>query len=233
MNAERLARILKVALFFVGALIVSPIIFLAIKGAVGLIIAGGIAALTIALAPVLSMKLANWRLKGVMAEASRNPVETRWNIYKERLAALENFAAQIEKFTSKLGYFETQLAQLRKDYPDEVSPFERMVMAMTQLKRAREEEYLRARDAVAKYKRETEKAERIWNMALSARDLGQAANMKIDVLKEIAEKTALNAVEVEMNASFAQLDRLMLERVEELPAASLPLKIEATQRSAR
>jgi len=225
-RAAKLSTWTKVAIVGIGGFIVSPIIFFVIQGLIGLVIAAGIGLACIATAPMIGLKVANWRMKGVKAEASKNPVETRWNLYNERVKALEAYASEIQRFTAKLGIFETQLAKLRQDYPDEVEPFERMVKAMTQLKLQREAEYRRAREALDKHKRETEKAERIWTMAMAARDLGEAANMKIDPLKEIAEKTALDAVELEMNNSFAQLDRLMLERVEETSVpASLVIDI--------
>lgn len=215
---NRLAMRWKVAILAVALVVAAPLAFAAFMGTLtmlALILAATIASAAIAFAPVWAMKLANWRMKAVKGEAMRNPIETRWNIYNERMQKLEEFAGQIERFTAKLGQFQTQLTQLRKDYPDEVGPFERTYAAMLQLKEARAKEYLHAKKAMAGYKRETEKAERIWTMALSARALGEAAGMKIDPLKEIAEKTSLEAVELEMNSSFAQLDRLMMERVPE------------------
>lgn len=232
---DSLSTKFKVLIVAGGLLLAAPFAAAAFMGTVTLVmllLAGTIASTAIAFAPVWAMKLANWKLKSVKAEATRNPIETRQNIYIERVQKLHEFAAQIERFTAKLGAFQTQLTQLRKDYPDEVAPFERTFQAMVKLKAAREQEYLNAKKMLENYKRETEKAQRIWDMALSARALGESAGMELDPMKEIAEKTALEAVEVEMNASFAQLDRLMLERVAEpvgLPGVGKPILLTKEQ----
>jgi hypothetical protein len=57
---------------------------------------------------------------------------------------------------------------------------------------------------------------------LEARDLKNAAGQtKLTALQDFADKAASNSVENEVFAMFSQLDRVMMERVEE-PVAATP-----------
>jgi hypothetical protein len=77
---KRLGRIVTAAIIFTGSVVVAPVVFLAVKGIVGLAIAGTLGIAINAAAPVLSMKLANWRLRALKHEAKTNPIETLQNI---------------------------------------------------------------------------------------------------------------------------------------------------------
>ena len=69
-------------------LVVAPFIFVAIAGLVGLTVALAIAAVVTlagwALLPYAGMVAANWKIKLLKREASRNPVETMQNELKRR-----------------------------------------------------------------------------------------------------------------------------------------------------
>lgn len=65
LKKERIASIGKWALALIAAAVISPLVFLAIKGLIGLIIAGVLGLTIVNLSPWLSMKFANWKLKGM------------------------------------------------------------------------------------------------------------------------------------------------------------------------
>ena len=60
---QKLATALKWGAGFVGAVLVAPFVFLAVKGIVGLAIAAALGLVITQLAPVFALKLANWRIK--------------------------------------------------------------------------------------------------------------------------------------------------------------------------
>lgn len=221
---------LKVGLVGVAGLVFAPVAMWAIGGLIGIMAAAFIAAVGVMFGPVVAMKLANLRVKAVQAEAATNPIETRLNIYAAKALALDDFAQRIERFSGKILTFEGKLREMRKLFPKEAEVFERQLIAMRTLKDQRSAEYLAAKGKLEQYKRETEKAEAIWQMALAAREVANSEGMKVDPMREIAERTALDAVESEMNASFAQLDRLMLERAPEPQIIDVtPTRIQAVR----
>ena len=59
---------IKVGLIGLFALVVSPIIFMVVKGLLGLLVAATVGLVAVNLAPVVSMKIANWKIKAIVAE---------------------------------------------------------------------------------------------------------------------------------------------------------------------
>jgi hypothetical protein len=80
----------KFAIVGVGVLLAAPFAYAALMGVVTLVALGigfAIFSAFMALAPWLSMKLANLQMKAVIDEATRNPIETKMNIYQQKAAA--------------------------------------------------------------------------------------------------------------------------------------------------
>lgn len=223
---ERLSLRWKVAIVALGVVLAAPFAYAAFMGTLALvsgIIALAIVSASIAFAPVWAMKLANWRLKAVMAEATANPIPTKWNIYRERVEALKANAEKIQRFQAMIGQKEGEVERLEKAFPAEGPPFRKFIEAMKALLEQRKREFKVAQRAVENYRVETEKAEMVWNLAVSARELQVASGKTaLDPLKAIADKTAMASVELAMNDAFAQLDRVMLERVDEPAALAAP-----------
>src|SRR5688572_2047436 len=94
----------KVGIVALALLAVAPVTYFMLVGLLGLLAVGAavlLGAVGIAVAPVISMKLANWQMKAVIAEATENPIETRWNNWKEEMQNLESFGTQIQSFEGK------------------------------------------------------------------------------------------------------------------------------------
>lgn len=211
----------KFAIVAVAVLLAAPFAYAALMGTLAIItlaIAFVIVSAAITFAPVLAMKLANWQLKAVIDEATRNPIETKWNIYQAKMAALEKVAENIERFSALILKNRNRLAALQRDYPNDprTHAHSRFVDQMQQLKAMREDEYRKTIQVLQRYKRAIETDQAFWEASMEARDLKNAAGQtKLTALQDFADKAASNAVENEVNAMFAQLDRVMMERVEE------------------
>ena len=65
------------------------------------------------LAPVVAMKLANWKLRGIKHEARANPIETLQNQLADRRRQLAAFAATITEFNAAVKGFESKVAVFR------------------------------------------------------------------------------------------------------------------------
>jgi hypothetical protein len=77
------------------AVVVAPLLFTLLAATVALVATAAIAMVTVAVAPVFSMKLANWKMAAILAEARRNPIPTLENELLLRKRALEDTAGQL------------------------------------------------------------------------------------------------------------------------------------------
>lgn len=209
---------------------ITPYILWGLLGMGALIVGGVLAASAIAFAPIISMKLANKKLQLIMAEAMKNPIETKWNIYSQRITALEGFAEGIEAFNGKIKKHTSTVHRLKQQYPNDPQTLalERFVNEMDVLRVQREEEYKKTASTLIKYKASIEKDQAFWDAALEAKDLKNASGAtRLSFMQEFADKAASNAVELEVNAAFAQMDRIMMERIEE--PAEIPQLIDQSR----
>ena len=104
---KRVETAVKVAGLTVAGILFAPVALLAVGGLIGIIIAGTISLSIIYATPVVAMKLANWRLKMLKAEATKNPVETLQNQYVQKEAALQQLKENIRTFTAQVLFADT------------------------------------------------------------------------------------------------------------------------------
>lgn len=212
MSNQKMATALKWGLGLVAAAVIAPFIFLTVKGLVGLALAGAVGLAIINGAPVLSSLLANWKVKGIKAVATANPVEQLQNVLMERQRALTNFAEQITEFASRVRQFESKLAGFKRQFPGEADKFDEQAAAMNRLLANRRARYDDVRQQLIAFEMEVKKADAIWQMSQAAAELHKAAGMDgEDVYAKIKAETALESVEMSLNRSFAQLETALLE----------------------
>ena len=200
-------------------LVVAPIIFIAIFGLVGLTIALTIAAVVTlagwALLPWAGMVAANWKIKLLKREASRNPVETMQNELKRRQILLEQFKQKIIIFGSKVKTFQDKVGSLKKQFPDDAPQFEESLSKMKQLYALRQSKYKEAEEGIGEFEAEIEKANILWDVGQAAAAAGESAGMSDeDFYAKIKVKSSLNAIQDKLNLSFAQLDVALLSEKE-------------------
>ena len=212
MSKEKLATAIKWGLGLAAAAVIAPAIFLAVQGLIGLAIAGVVGLAIINGAPVLSSLLANWKLKGIKAVASANPVEQLQNVLLERQRALERFAEQITEFSARVRQFESKLRGFKNQFPAEADKFDEQAAAMNRLLQNRRAKYEDVKQQLIAFEMEVRKADAIWQMSQAAAELHKAAGMDgEDVYARIKAETALESVEMSLNKSFAQLETALME----------------------
>lgn len=209
---ERIKKWGTIGLIAAAGLIVSPIIFMAIQGLIGLAIAAVVGLTIVTFAPVVAMKFANWKLRSIKAEAMKNPIETLQNIYNEKRGALTTFKQNIESFTAQVGKYESELDQFKAKFPAKADVFEEQLTKMKQLLRVRVESYKNAKAELQLFDKKIEEADAMWKMSQSALALNKAAGMDIgDEFEKIKVETSLDSVELSMNNAFAQLETALMD----------------------
>lgn len=214
---QSLATKAKWGLGLAGAVVASPFIFLAVKGIIGLAIAFVVGSAAINFAPVVSMKLANWKLKAITAEATANPIETLENLYIDKRKQLGEANARIVAFEAEIGKYDDRLNTFCIKHPEQAPKYKeisvKMHQGLTIMKTKRDE----AKSSIEDLASRIDTAKDIYQMALAAQSVTQlSGDAEAVVFAEIKEKVAFDAVSVSMNTAFAQLN-LAIES-QELPA---------------
>lgn len=212
LRKQSLANKVKWGIAAAAALLISPVIFMIVKGLVGLAVAGVIGMAIISFAPVVSMKLANWKLKAIKAEAAANPVETMQNVYREKSQALDAFVQRIEDFATEVGNFGDKLSGFKVEFPGEAPKFQATMTAMQELLKRRRMRLYEARQELEAFAGEIRKADAIWKMGLAAASMHKAAGMtEDDFMQRIKTETAIDSVQSNLNRALAQLETSLAE----------------------
>lgn len=209
---KRIETGVKIAAALGIGFLVAPFIFVAIQGLLGLVVAGAIGIAAINFAPVVAVKIANWRLKALKSEAMKNPVETLQNDYRNRETALADFREAINTFSAKVNSFADKVAAFKTQYPEEVEKFASQLSKMKQLLAIRHAKYKDASRELERYEEEIQKAGAIWEMGQAAAEMSKAAGMtEGDFYAKIMVETAINSVTENMNKAFAELETSLLD----------------------
>lgn len=211
----RLSTGLKWALGLVGAVVISPVVFLAVKGLVGLALAAVVGVTIIQFAPVVSLKLANWKLRALTAEVEANPIETMQNLYIEKSKELTAADQNIIDFETEIGNFDDEVRGFKKEYPDEAPRYQQISEAMhTGLTEMKSEQEF-ARDRLEDFQARIRKAQAIYKMSLAAsRVTAFSKSAEARVFQDIKEQIAFDSVRTELNRSFASLSNALSKRTE-------------------
>lgn len=208
--AERKAKIQKwtgVGLIGLAGLIVSPIIFLAIKGLVGLIIAAVVGLAVVTFTPWVSMKFANWRVKAITHEARENPIETMVNLLAAKREAYGKFRESVENAVTARKDFATKCEQFSKQYPQRALEFTTQLEAMSSLVDRKIQALKEAKQSLAEGENKLTEMRAYWEMSQAAQEAHKAAGMDTgDLYEKLKADTAVDAVFESMNRAFAQLE---------------------------
>lgn len=209
----KLSSKVKWAAGLLAALVVSPIIFLVIKGIVGLAIAAVLGLAVINLAPVASMKFANWKLRALKSEARTNPIETK---EAQLLAARERINEQahiLKGVMSEVAGF----AEMVKDMPpEERADFDPQVLKQQKLVEFRQQKLKDAKLKADAFEAGLERARRRWAVAQKLLALQKVNGSEADQqLERILNEEANEAISSSMREAMADMD---LAFVMEAPA---------------
>ncbi len=203
----RLANYAKWGIGMAAAAVMAPVIFLAVKGIVGLIVAAVLGLASVNLAPVLAMKFASWKLKGLKHEARENPIETRQNIALQTRERLRQAAVELTGFTTEVKNFSDEVRALRDQQPEDAADFDEQLRKLQQLQKLKQDRLKAAHDAADKFEAATERAARKWKVAQSAIRMNKLAGQsQDDAMNKLLAAESLDSVQTAMNQAFAEMD---------------------------
>lgn len=196
-----------VGLIGLAGLIVSPIVFLAIKGLIGMAIAAVLGLAIITFTPWVSMKFANWRVKAIMHEAGENPIETMINLLAAKREAFEVFKENVTNAVTARDNFKNKCIEFAKKYPSRADEFNQQLVNMTELVARKKQALADAQQSLEIGQHKLEEMKAYWDMSKAAQEANMAAGMDTgDLYEKLKADTAVDAVFDSMNKAFAQLE---------------------------
>lgn len=208
----RLSAGLKWGIGIVAAAVIAPVIFLAVQGIVGLILAVTLGLALVHGAPLASRWMATMALSGFKSLARSNPIETRQLISRKRRGELEAALKAITEFSAEVRNVEGHAKSLKHN-GDEAGfkELNEAYVKLAQVLEVRKRSYQLAVAAADEYDKVTEKVGRRWKAAqaaLKAQKLaGSAADKELD---RIMSEEAVESVDTALNTVFADLESTLL-----------------------
>lgn len=207
MEKSKIQRWAQIGLVGLAALIISPVIFMVIKGLVGLAVAAAVGATIVTLTPWVSMKLANWRVKAIKDEARTNPIETMTNLLIEKQRAYGLFKTQVETAVTAYKDFETRCREFSRKYPDRAQEFNRQLVDMSSLVEQKKAALIQAKETLREGENKLVEMKAYWEMSQAAQAAHQAAGLDTgDLYEKLKADTAVDGVFESVNRAFAQLE---------------------------
>lgn len=234
MTEERMNKLVKIGVVGGVGLLVAPFIFLAIKGIVGLALAIGVVAVAYNVAPVVALKLENWKnrsidseridnIKKVEVAAGQNPIETLVQQSMQKRMASDKFKTAIQMFATEVKNFDDQIATFEKEYPDDVERFRKQSEAMHKLLDFRKDRYTQLQQELDNFDDAIKRAKAMWKMSQAAQKMNQLAGMEIgDQFEKIKADAAIDSVMTSVNSAMAQMETALLDNKELVQSMNQP-----------
>lgn len=190
--------------------VLAPFFFLALKGAVAAAATLVVGGLTIGLAPLVSQKFANWRLKMIKAEARANPIETlqiaymnRMNAWRAKEEAINVYAAAVTQYINKAKQFVQKYPHKMPEYKEKAEGMQKLLHLRRAKLRAAAEVLDRERDLIEEKKHEYQMALELARVNAAGKDIDENA-----VLEEMKIGEAMNEIDRASAIAFAELDNI-------------------------
>lgn len=196
---------IKAGVAVIACAIIAPVVYLAIKGLVGLTVAIALGIVILQFAPVFADKIANLRMKATIHEAKTNPIETLKNQIIKRQQELESQRAAIEEYDARVSTFAGEVERVRKQYPADTAKYDALLENMRTILARRSAAYKSAEAALREFIAEVKKQESLWELAKAAQATKQGSTTGKDVIEDLMADAAFRSVELELNRSMASL----------------------------
>lgn len=198
------------------AFIFAPIIFLIVKGLLGLIVAGAIGLFTVNVGvPWFGDKLASWKLKAIKAEAAKNPVETLQNDFKQKTVALDDRKTNIEKLGGNIRTFEDKVGEIKEKYGAGDAGYIKLSTDLKNLKRVyanRTQKWKEAHAQLRRYEESIQRAAMIWEAGLAAAAARESSGLsEEEFYQKLRAETAFDSIQNSYNEALASLDTSLLD----------------------
>ncbi len=203
---KQIARRWKIGLALLVGVAAAPVVVAGIEGLAGLIVIWLMSTVALQFAPVVSMKVAVWRLKAIKALAQKNPIETMEAVYLEKSETIKTGDAKIVAFEGRYRTYLDQLDQFKENHPSKADRFVQIGKTMgAGLKRMKVKQSA-AKQQQKAYWDKIQEAKAIYSMALAARAVSElSADAEQQVFQEIRQQVAFDTVNNAFNSAVAEL----------------------------
>ena len=213
-NRERIGKLAGWAIGLTGAVLVAPVAYLAIKGMVGIAIAGVLGLACVHFAPWAGMKLANLGLSARKHEARANPIET---MQMQAIAARKRLAqarTELTAFATEVRNFADEVRTLeRSGHPEDAEQFQQQLAGMNRLLEQKTASLAKADKEADAFEIGIKRAQSKWKVAQSAIRINKLAGAKQDdAINEILQAESLGAVQSAMNQALAEMDMAIAQQ---------------------
>lgn len=206
-RATQLARPLTWALGLGTALVAAPAIFVVVQGMAGLMVAGTLGLAGVQLAPVVALKLANWRVRLMQGEARGNPMPTLENLLLDRRTALTQASIQLQSAIAQIDAFVEQARDFALANPTAAPRWLERASRAEQLREQKKRALRTAAESVAAFEQAVEHARTEWALVEAERAMSRSlGDSRGDPMAQLLERTALDSVRLRMNSAFASLE---------------------------
>lgn len=220
---EILATRFKWAIAGLACIVVAPFVFLLVQGIIGLAIAALCGATAIAAAPVVAMKLTNWKLNGLKSEARENPIESRQNIALQARERIRQAETELSALATEVRNFADMVTDLRRSQPDDALAFEDQLRGLEKLLQARRVGLAQAHQRADEFDAATQRAARKWKVAQAAIRMQKlSGSQQDDAMNKLLAEESLDAVQGAMNRALSDLDTLLAAEIPLVPHAPSP-----------
>lgn len=211
MDQEKFKTFAKIGLIGIAGLVVAPFIFLAIKGIVGLAIAGAVALGLIAVAPAASQWFANMKFKALETVISYEPVLTLKARAEERWKELETQRNLLEEQAGALEEFKRKANKFIKDFPEEAADWTQRSQQYEQIFAYRVDLFKKAKVETDKFVVTIQKAEGIYEMAVLDAKMSKSFGKSRDFMAIFKEKTAFDTIDKANSQAIASLRMALVD----------------------
>ena len=203
---KRIAKRWKVGLALFIGVVAAPFVVAGIEGLAGLFVIWLLSTVAVQFAPVISMKVANMRLRAIKAEAEKNPIETMENVYAEKSETIKAGDEKIIAFEGRYRTYLDQLDQFKENHPSKADRFVMIGKTMgVGLKRMKQKQAT-AKIQQKAYCDKIQEAKAIYAMALAAQAVSAlSASAEQQVFQDIKQQVAFEAVNTAFNTAVAEL----------------------------
>lgn len=203
---KRIAHRWKVGLALLVGVVAAPIVVAGIEGLAGLIVIWLLATAAVQLAPVVAMKMANWRLKSMKEEAEKNPIETMQNIFAEKSKEIVSQDQKIAEFAGRAADFQDKVIGLRKKFPEDAAKFDTAIDAMRRSLEVKKRRQREAKQEQAAYAAQIERAIAVMDVAKSMQSAAElSAEAEQKVFRDIKNQVAFDTINHRFNTVVAAL----------------------------
>lgn len=221
-RGKKIENIVKYGAVLALGLAVAPIIMTAIGGLIGLAAFIVLFWIGTAMAPVVSMKIANMATKYLIQEIRENPVEARMNASSESWKRLKEMEEELQGFRRQVNQYIVDVTPAMK-VPGNAGKYEKAIMIFQKLLSVKMSAWSAHRAKMIEFDRVTqEEVKPNWAATLATDKLNQAAKrMKIDdALFNLINSETVQASEAGMANSLADLEHAMeITSIEQLQDA--------------